>query len=223
MIKGVIFDLDGVLVRTDDYHYAAWSRIAERLGVPFDRSDNRRLLGVGRRECLDILLEKYDGVPLSDGEKASLCDRKNDYYRAYLAGLSPDDVPDEVLRVLGELRRRGLKLAVGSSSRNARLILERTRLLTVFDGVSDGGSVYRSKPAPDVFLHAAALLRINACDCAVVEDAPAGVRAAKDAGMTAVALGDADSFKGVSPDYVVSSLGEVPGLDIFSPSPVQNP
>lgn len=209
MIQGIIFDLDGVLVRTDAFHYAAWKSIAGLLGIPFTRADNVHLLGVGRRASLDVLLERYNGTPLTEKEKDALCERKNVLYRQQLSRLSPADVTPEVRRTLGSLRARGLRLAVGSSSRNARLILEKTNLLPAFDAVADGTSGGRSKPEPDIFLHAAGLLGLSPASCLVVEDAPAGIEAARAAGMTAVRLGSSARPEGDGADYTVGSLSEL--------------
>lgn len=215
MIRGIIFDLDGVLVHTDELHFDAWSRIARELDVPFDRAANERLRGVGRRDCLDILLERYHGTPLSEHDKQILCDRKNDLYRALLSALSPSDVPEETRRVLRTLRARGLKTAVGSSSRSARLILAETQLDALFDAVADGGDAPRSKPAPDIFLRAADMLGLDASDCAVVEDAPAGITAARAAGMTAIGLGTPARLGEAGPEYMIRSLPELLPLPIF--------
>ena len=217
MIQGVIFDLDGVLIHTDALHYAAWKSIAGLLGIPFTRADNVRLLGIGRRASLDILLERYKGMPLTEKEKDALCDRKNALYRQQLSRLSPPDITPEVRRTLGTLQARGLRLAVGSSSRNARLILEKTNLLSVFDAVADGTAGGRSKPEPDIFLHAAGLLGLSPACCLVVEDAPAGIAAARAAGMTVVRLGapdtpDGTAVPGAAADYTVGSLSELPEL-----------
>lgn len=186
----VIFDLDGVLCSTDRYHYSAWKAIADELGVPFDERVNNRLRGVSRMESLDIVLETYGGS-LSQSEKETLAERKNASYRAMLGEMTPADVTGETRDVLAALRTSGLKLAVGSSSKNARYILERTGLTGCFDAVSDGVGLTRSKPDPEVFLRAAALLGVCPEKCAIVEDAVAGVQAGRAAGMFTFAMGDA--------------------------------
>lgn len=216
MIEGIIFDLDGVLIHTDEYHFSAWSRIAAELGIPFDRAVNERLRGVGRRDSLEILLERYDGAPLSEEDRQALCDRKNSLYRSYLTALTPSDIPDETRRVLHTLHERGLKIAVGSSSRSARLILQKIELMPAFDAVADGGDAPRSKPAPDVFLRAAQMLGLDPAVCAVVEDAPAGIEAARAAGMYAVGLGSPARFAETQPDHVVPSLFDLLSLPVFA-------
>lgn len=191
--KGLIFDLDGVLVFTDRYHYLAWKGIADSLHIPFDESINNRLRGVSRMESLDIILENYHGKPLSAAEKEALAARKNDAYRTFLAEMTAADVSTEVRHTLAILRQRGYALAIGSSSKNAGFILDQTALRDAFDAVSDGNNIARSKPDPEVFLKAAAFLSLPPAACAVVEDAYAGIAAAKAGGMTAIAIGDAVS------------------------------
>lgn len=189
-IRGILFDLDGVLVFTDRYHYEAWKQIADELGVPFDERVNDRLRGVSRMDSLEIILEKYDGV-LTQHEKEQLAARKNDSYRALLAQMTPQDVSDEVRSTLAELRARGYRLAIGSSSKNARFILDQTALTGAFDVISDGTNITRSKPDPEVFVKAAAFLGLPPEACLVVEDADAGIEAAKAGGMYAAGIGGA--------------------------------
>lgn len=190
-IKGIIFDLDGVLVFTDRYHYQAWKALADKLGADFTEKDNDRLRGVSRMASLEIVLEKYHGPALTQERKEALAAEKNETYRALLSNMTPGDVSDEVRDTLQALRNRGYKLSIGSSSKNAKFILERTELTGFFDAVSDGTNISRSKPDPEVFLKGAAFLGLEPEACAVVEDAAAGLEAAKAGGMTAVAIGSA--------------------------------
>ncbi|MHB1010193.1 MAG: beta-phosphoglucomutase [Propionibacteriaceae bacterium] len=189
--EAVVFDLDGVICHTDVYHYRGWKSIADELGIPFDETVNNRLRGVSRMDSLDIVLERYDGEPLSDERKAQLAATKNDRYRVMLGDMTPADLDPSVRSTLDELRSRGLKLAIGSSSKNATFILSRIGLGDYFDAVSDGTNISRSKPDPEVFLKAAEFLGVEPERCVIVEDAVAGIEAGEAAGMYTVAIGDA--------------------------------
>ncbi|MBQ1368345.1 MAG: beta-phosphoglucomutase [Firmicutes bacterium] len=188
--EAVIFDLDGVICFTDEYHYLAWKEMADGIGVYFDKEINNRLRGVSRMASLEIILERCD-EQLSDARKEELAAQKNDIYRKLLARMSPADLSDEVKNSLDELRARGYKLAIGSSSKNTPFILERIGLPTYFDAISDGNNITKSKPDPEVFVKAAAMLGIAPEKCLVVEDAIAGADAAHAGGMKAACLGDA--------------------------------
>ena len=183
--------MDGVIVFTDKYHYQAWKQTADSLKVYFDESINNRLRGISRMESLEILLEQYQGRPLEQEERNELANEKNIRYRKLLSNLSPSDVAQEVKSTLIELRRRGYKLAIGSSSRNAKLILEKVGLSEYFDAVSDGTNIEKSKPNPEVFIKAAEFLGLKAEQCIVVEDAISGIDAAKRCKMKAAGIGDA--------------------------------
>ena len=193
-ISGLIFDLDGVLVFTDKYHYLAWKQIADEMGIPFDETINDKLRGVSRMQSLEIILENYSGEPLTDEQKRDIAERKNAIYRSYLQTMTPDDVSEEVRNTLEMLKKKGYKLAVGSSSKNAGFILEQVALRDAFDAVSDGNMITRSKPDPEVFIKAAHLIGCDPEQSAVVEDAEAGIDAAKDGGMMAVAIGNATAY-----------------------------
>lgn len=189
--QGVIFDLDGVICFTDHYHYLAWKSLADSLGIDFDEKKNDRLRGVSRMESLEIVLEGYKGAVLSNEEKAALAEKKNGLYRELLQTMTPDDLSDEVRETLNALRARGIKLAIGSSSKNTPLILERIGLADFFDAVSDGNNIQRSKPDPQVFTMAAEMLKLKSSQCLVVEDAVAGLQAAAAGGFDSAALGSA--------------------------------
>lgn len=193
--RAFIFDLDGVIVFTDKFHYQAWKKMADGMGIYFDETINNRLRGVSRMASLEIILERYQGEPLSQSEKEALAEEKNASYRELLATMTPADVTDQVREALKELRNRGYKLAIGSSSKNARFILEKVELLDAFDAISDGNNITNSKPDPEVFLKAAEYLGEDPAACIVVEDAYAGVDAAKAGGMRAAAIGDAASYE----------------------------
>lgn len=206
-VKAIVFDLDGVLCFTDEYHFAAWKQVAERHGIYFDRRINDRLRGIGRMESLEILLERAQRR-YTPKEKQALAEEKNGIYRRSLERLTDADLPDGVRSTLKALRERGYRLAVGSSSKNAKLILDRLGIAALFDAVADGTDVTRSKPDPQVFLAAARKLGVPPGDCAVVEDAAAGVAAAKAAGMSALALfGDARGCG--AEDYDLASFADL--------------
>ena len=213
-MKAVIFDLDGVIVSTDELHFQAWKSIAQEEKIDFDRAVNERLRGVGRMQSLEIILERA-ARSYSDAEKQRLAQQKNDVYRALLGTLTPDALLPGVSDTLAALRARGLKLAIGSSSKNAPLILQRLQLENAFDAVSDGNGLIHSKPHPEVFLRAAALLGEAPEDCLVVEDAAAGIEAAKAAGMRAAALGSARACPGADHRLeTVADLLRLAGMEI---------
>jgi len=206
-IKGFIFDLDGVLVFTDKYHYQAWKKMADELGVYFDEKINNRLRGVSRMDSLEIILENYHGRPLSAEEKVALATKKNDTYRKLLSTMTSADVTTEVRQTLRKLHDKGYKIALGSSSKNAKYILEKVELLDAFDAISDGTNITYSKPNPEVFLKAAEYIDLDPRDCAVVEDATSGIDAAKAGSMVAVAIGDATGYD--KADYRIERLDEL--------------
>lgn len=204
--KAIIFDLDGVICHTDEYHYLAWKAVADQLHIPFDREINNRLRGVSRMESLEIILEKYNGR-LSTVEKEELAAQKNELYKQYLSRMAPKDLSAEVKITLDELRDKGLLLAIGSSSKNTGYILKQIGLDGYFDAVSDGNNIRRSKPDPEVFLKAAEFVSADPCDCLVVEDAVAGVEAAHRGGMKAAAVGDASAAR--AGDWNMNSITEL--------------
>lgn len=206
-IKGLIFDLDGVLVFTDKFHYQAWKTMADELGVYFDETINHRLRGVSRMDSLEIILERYEGPDLSLREKEKLAEKKNEIYRTLLESMTPDDVTKEVRDTLTKLREKGYKLAIGSSSKNAKFILEKVELKDAFDAISDGNNITKSKPDPEVFLKAAEYLGLPPKACMVVEDAEAGIEAAKKGGMYAAGIGEA--AKSINADESLKTFSEL--------------
>ena len=188
--KGIIFDLDGVICSTDEYHYLAWKALADRLGILFSREVNNQLRGISRMDSLEIILKNSE-LDYSETEKAALAQEKNDTYRELLGRMSPDDLSEDVRTTLDTLRQSSLRLAIGSSSRNTPFILSRIGLDGFFDAVADGNCISRSKPDPEVFLKAAEMLGLPPRTCLVVEDAHAGVEAAKAGGFYCAAIGDA--------------------------------
>lgn len=190
--KGIIFDLDGVICYTDQYHYKAWKMLADKLGIPFDEQINNRLRGVSRMESLEIILEKSEKA-YTEEEKVEMAEEKNANYRELLAQMSPKDLSSEVKETLDLLHGTKL-LAIGSSSKNTAFILERIGLAGYFDAVADGNDITRSKPDPEVFLIAARHLNLKPQECLVVEDAKAGVDAAVAGGFDCAAVGDAAGY-----------------------------
>lgn len=188
--RAVIFDLDGVICHTDRFHSMAWAEIARELGVPYDWRISNRMRGIDRMASLEVLLES-SGTSFSDEEKTVLADKKNRIYRNLLNNLSEKDLDPDVVRMLDGVRAAGLKMAIGSSSKNAKFILCRLGLASFFDAVSDGTNASRSKPDPEIFLAAAEMMAVSPRDCLVVEDATSGLLAARAAGMAAAAIGDA--------------------------------
>lgn len=186
VVRAAIFDLDGVLTDTAEYHYLGWQRLADEEGVPFDRQRNEALRGVSRNESLLLLL---DGREVSDEAFAEMAERKNGYYLEYLQDMSPADLLPGAVELVQDAKARGWKVAIGSSSKNAGFVLDALGITELFDAVADGHSVERAKPEPDLFLRAAELLDVPPETCIVVEDAESGVDAALAAGMIAVGVG----------------------------------
>ena len=187
MIKAVIFDLDGVIVSTDDCHYRAWKKMADEEGIYFDWEINNRLRGVSRMTSLDIVLERAD-KEYSESEKLALAERKNNYYKELICELTPNDILPGAMETLEKLKENGIKIAIGSSSKNTPIILKQIGLDNFFDAVSDGNNITHSKPDPEVFLKAAEMLKIAPEDCMIVEDADAGIEAGKRAGMKTLSV-----------------------------------
>ena len=188
-MKAVIFDLDGVLVSTDELHYLAWDRLANDLGITgFTKKDNERQRGVSRMESLEVVLEKSD-KKYNDEEKLELAERKNDYFKESLKTLTPDDLLPGSKETLLLLRERDIKTAVGSASKNALEILDRIGIMPLLDEISSGLDVTKSKPDPEVFLVAAKKLNLPPEECLVVEDAAAGIEAANRGGFPSLAVG----------------------------------
>lgn len=206
-MKAIIFDLDGVLVFTDKFHYQAWKKMADSMNIYFDEEINNRLRGVSRAQSLEIILERYTGIPLSEADKEKLMEYKNDIYKDLLKTMTPEMISEDTRSALNALKKAGHKLAIGSSSKNTKYILKQTALDSYFDAVSDGTNISRSKPDPEVFLKAAAFLGEPSENCVVVEDAFAGIDAAKAAGMTAVGIGDASRYE--KADFTISHLAEL--------------
>lgn len=206
MIKGVIFDLDGVICSTDHYHYLAWKAIADELKIPFDEKVNEKLRGVSRMESLDIILSNAN-VDFSEDEKLYYATKKNELYKLYLKQMDKSDLSESTKNVLLELKKRNVKIAIGSSSKNTMLILNRLGIENIFDIIVDGNDIKNSKPDPEVFIKAQEKLGLNANECIVVEDADSGIIAANRAHILVAGIGNHYTY--AVPDYRISNLQEI--------------
>ena len=202
-ISGFIFDLDGVLTDTSEFHYLGWQRFCDEEGIPFDRARNESLRGVHRSAAMRGLLGDR---PVTPEQFDEMLDRKNRYYLVYLDEVTPANVLPGVRELLEAVRGAGLKIAVGSASKNAPRVIEQLGIGSRLDAISDGNSVGRSKPAPDLFLHAASQLGLEPARCVVVEDAEAGVAAAHAGGMRVIGLGPDERVS--QADLVLPDLSE---------------
>ncbi len=210
--KAVIFDLDGVLTDTSEYHYLAWKRLADEEGIPFTRQENdEHLRGVSRRESLMYILR---GRTVSEAQIQEMMDRKNRYYNEMIKSMTPKDLVAGGRDLLSEVREAGIKVAIASGSKNCRTVLEHLEIMDYLDGVADGYSVVNSKPAPDLFVYAAGLVQIPTPDCLGVEDADAGIEAIKTAGMQALAIGPQERFHRA--DKVLPTLANKHLQDLLS-------
>ncbi|HMA59892.1 MAG TPA: beta-phosphoglucomutase [Halanaerobiales bacterium] len=213
-IKGFIFDLDGVITDTAEYHYLGWKKLAEEEGLAFDREFNEKFRGVSRMECLDLLLEANDRK-VTPEERKELAERKNNYYREYLKSISQDNLLEGIEEILKRVKKDGYKMAIASASKNTKIVVGKLDIKDMFDTISDGYSVKNSKPAPDLFLHTAEKMDLKPAECVVFEDAEAGIDAALAANMTAVGIGPDsrvghahyrfDSVKDVDLDEIIGS------------------
>ena len=193
MIKAVIFDLDGVIVDTAHYHFVAWQRLANELGITFTEKENERLKGVSRMHSLEIILE-IGGVVLSEAKKEELATKKNGWFVEYIEAIRPEEIFKGVKQMLISLREKGFKVALASSSKNAETVLRLLEIKGLFDTVVDGTMIIKSKPDPEIFLSAASKVGVNPSECVVFEDAEAGVEAALAAGMKCVGVGSVDQL-----------------------------
>lgn len=210
MIKGFIFDLDGVLTDTAEYHFRGWKRLADELGIPFTRDDNEALRGIPRRESLLLILKERE---FSEEQILEMMERKNQYYLEFIRGITPRDVLPGTRELLQEIRAVGLKSALGSASKNAVDVTRRLGIADLLDAVADGHSVERQKPAPDLFLHAASLLELSPSECVVVEDAAAGIEAARAGGFLSIGVGPRERLK--EADLVLPNLQGVHLKDLL--------
>lgn len=215
MIRGLLFDLDGVLVNTNLLHARAWQELAEELGIPFTPADQEAFLGISRAQCLEILLKKGN-LSLSESEKERLCTRKNDRYREMIGTLTPAALLPGVSEFLRVARAEGYRTALGSVSKNAEFVLKKLEITALFDAVIDGRKIVNGKPNPEVFLKGAEALGLPPEQCLVFEDSAAGIEAAHRGGMKAIGIGTArllpsaeltiPGFSGVMPDALLAQL-----------------
>lgn len=198
-----LFDLDGVLVDTAVFHFQAWRRLTKELGFDIDEEFNETLKGISRMDSLERILN-HGGVTLTPEEKEAYAKRKNDWYLELVNQMTPADVLPGVKDFLKAAQSRNIKIALGSASKNAPVILEKTGILPYFDAVIDGNHVSRSKPDPEVFLKGAQALQVSNTECVVFEDAYAGIQAARAADMYAVGIGTAEILSNA--DVVIDSF-----------------
>lgn len=208
-IKLIIFDLDGVIVSTDQLHFQAWQEITRNEGIYFDYLINNRLKGLSRKDCLDIILENSKKT-YSENEKQFLLHLKNQKYLKLLESLSDKDLSPHIREVLIYLKNKGYKLGIGSSSKNAKLILNKLYLIEYFDVISDGTNISNGKPNPEVFLYASQTLNITPKDCAVVEDGISGIIAANTANMISIGFKEASTYP--ESDYKLNTLLDLKNL-----------
>lgn len=207
-MKGAIFDLDGVIVDTAKYHFLAWQSLARRLGFEFTEQDNERLKGVSRVESLRILLE-IGGIEVDQQQFDEMAESKNIEYVEYIKSLQPEEILPGAKAYLQQLKSKGIKIALGSASKNAKFILDKLDIVHLFDAIIDGTKVSKAKPDPEVFISASVALGLDPKDCVVFEDAEAGVQAGKAAGSKVVGIGSQHHLK--EADFVVPGLYELVG------------
>ena len=198
-----IFDLDGVLVDTAKYHFKAWKRLTDMLGIDFTENDNERLKGVSRMASLEIILE-IGNMQLDERKKLEYATLKNNWYIEYISKMTPSEILPGCIRFITELKKEKILIAIGSASKNTPMILERVGIQGMFDAVADGNNITKAKPDPEVFLKAAEMIGIRPEECVVFEDAVAGVQAALNAGMMCIGIG--------SPEVLTKAHFVVPGM-----------
>lgn len=203
--KGVIFDLDGVITDTAEYHYLAWKKLADELNVYFDRHINENLKGISRIESLDIILKNTD-KSFGEEEKHYLADKKNEYYKEMIKKITPKDTLPGVLDLIKELKNRGIKMAVASVSKNAKTVLSNLGLIETFDYIVDAEKIKNGKPDPEIFLNAAAGIDVEPKLCIGIEDSKAGIEAINRAGMVSIGVGNYETVK--EADIVLKDLSD---------------
>ncbi len=215
-IKACIFDLDGVIVDTATFHYKAWKRLANEMGFDLTPEQNEQLKGISRMKSLDILLD-IGNLTKTDEEKQQLADKKNNWYRAYIKEMKPDDILPGTIKFFNELKEANIKIGVGSASKNAKTILHQIQIESYLDSVIDGNKVSEAKPDPQVFLKGAAELNEKPEHCVVFEDAQSGIEAAQNGGMFSIGVGSEKNL--YKADMVISGLHE---MDITKLKKIEN-
>ncbi|MBR4462947.1 MAG: beta-phosphoglucomutase [Erysipelotrichaceae bacterium] len=205
-MRAFIFDLDGVILSTDEFHFRAWSEIAKEENLTFNRDINNKLRGISRAQSLQIILD-YNEKHYDDEEKSRLIEKKNEIYKQLLAGLNQDSITPAVIKTIEEIKKAGYKIAIGSSSKNATDILKRCKIHDLFDAVSDGNNISRSKPDPEVFLKATEMMSVLPTETYVVEDACSGIDAANAGGFVSIGINDASEYH--KADYSVSRFEDL--------------
>lgn len=208
-----IFDLDGVIVETAHYHYKAWKKLADRLDIPFGKKENEALKGVSRRKSLEKILA-LDDRNIPEERFRELMDQKNEWYQQYIATLGPEDILEGVPAFLESLQNMQIKLAIGSSSKNASYIMDYIQLNDMFEVIIDGTKIEKTKPNPEVFLKAAEALEVDPSECIVFEDAVSGIKAAKAGGMKSVGVGSSAILS--EADIVIKNFIEITPEKLFS-------
>jgi beta-phosphoglucomutase len=208
MIKGLIFDLDGVITDTAEYHFLAWKSLAEKIGIEIDREFNEQLKGISRMESLDLIL-KHGGkeTAYTEAEKEELATQKNEEYKAYIKEITPDDLLPGIAALLKEAKEKNLGLVLASASKNGPAIMERLEIMDLFDGIVDPASLKAGKPDPEIFIRGAEMLNLSPQECVGLEDAEAGIQSINSAHMFSVGVGSEDAMK--EADYAVQSTEEL--------------
>jgi beta-phosphoglucomutase len=212
VVKAVVFDLDGVITDSTGYHLRSWQRVAAEMGLDLEPDISERLKGLTREASLELILQSQSRQ-FTASEKASMLERKNRYYQEFAQNVTSLDVLPGAERLIGELKASGQRLAVASASRNADLILTKLALKPLFDAIVDGNQISRSKPDPEVYLRALSALGVKASEAVAIEDAAAGVAAAKAAGMKCVGIGSISHLSGA--DLIVGSIDELSASDLL--------
>ena len=213
-IEAVIFDLDGVITDTAEYHYLAWRQLGEELGIPFEREFNEKLKGVSRLESLELILKHGNRQnDFSMEEKERLTNKKNEHYVELIKQVTPDDLLPNILTFLKELKGAGVKIAMASASKNAFAVTQSLGVMEYFDHIVDAGTVKKSKPDPEVFLKAAEAVGVLPENCIGIEDAAAGVEAILEAGMFAVGIGDIEVLGDANVVYPSTKELSLEGLE----------